>query len=40
MESNGSPFSSPVLIPSNISNGALGIWAGYGTWYDTLYCIP
>ena len=40
MESNNSPFSSPVLIPSNISNGALGIWAGYGTWYDTLYCIP
>lgn len=40
MESNGSPFSSPVLIPSNISNGALGIWAGYGSWYDTLYCVP
>jgi len=40
MESNGSPFSSPVLIPSNFSNGAIGIWAGYGTWYDTLYCIP
>lgn len=40
MESNNSPFSSPVLIPSNLSKGALGIWAGYGTWYDTLYCIP
>jgi len=40
MESNGSPFSSPVLIPSNISNGALGVWAGYSSWYDTLVCIP
>ena len=40
MDSQGSPFSSPVIIPSNISNGALGVWAGYSTWYDTLYCIP
>ena len=39
-ESSGSPFSSPVLIPSNFNNGALGIWAGYSSWYDTLVCLP
>lgn len=40
MESSSSPFSSPVLIPSNFSNGALGVWAGYSSWYDTLVCLP
>lgn len=39
IQSNGSPFSSPVQIPSNISH-ALGVWAGYSYWHDTLYCIP
>lgn len=32
----GGPFSSPVLIKSNIVNG-LGIWGGYGAYYRTLY---
>ncbi|MCB0699279.1 MAG: DUF4249 domain-containing protein [Chitinophagales bacterium] len=32
----GSPFATPIQVKSNISNGALGIWAGYGAIYDTL----
>ena len=39
LRSNGSPFASPINIPSNISEGALGIWAGFAPIYDTLYCI-
>jgi hypothetical protein len=35
----GNPFATPVNIPSNIS-GALGIWAGISSWYDTLACQP
>lgn len=33
----GNPFASPINIQSNISNGALGIWAGYGSVVYTLY---
>jgi hypothetical protein len=40
MESGNSPFATPVNIPTNITGGALGIWAGYSPWYDTLYCVP
>ena len=32
----GNPFTSPINVRTNISNGALGIWAGYGTTYATL----
>lgn len=32
----GNPFASPVEITSNISGGALGVWAGYGNTFDTL----
>jgi len=32
----GNPFASPINIQSNISNGALGIWAGYGSILTTL----
>jgi len=32
----GNPFSTPIQVKSNISNGALGIWAGYGSIYKTL----
>lgn len=28
--STGNPFTTPVSVTSNISNGALGVWAGYG----------
>jgi len=27
----GNPFASPINVTSNISNGALGVWAGYGS---------
>lgn len=40
MQTGGSPFSSPANIPTNIQGGALGLWAGYSSWYDTLYCVP
>lgn len=33
----GNPFASPINIQSNISNGALGLWAGYGSIMYTLY---
>lgn len=32
----GNPFAAPTAIPSNISNRALGIWAGYGHQYYTI----
>lgn len=34
--STGNPFSSPVEVTTNMSGGALGVWAGYGSIYDTL----
>ena len=40
LSSNGNPFGSPINITSSISGGALGIWAGFSPYYDTLYCIP
>ncbi len=36
----GNPFATPTNIPSNISGGALGVWAGYSPTYDTLACQP
>lgn len=38
--SGGSPFASPSNIPSNIKGGALGVWAGFSTSFDTLICLP
>jgi hypothetical protein len=32
----GNPFSTPIKVGSNVSNGALGIWAGYSSAYKTL----
>lgn len=34
----GNPFASPTLVKGNISNGALGIWGGYGVSFDTVIC--
>lgn len=38
--STGNPFASPVEVSTNISGGALGVWAGYGSTYDTLIIAP
>lgn len=35
-QTNGNPFASPVSIQSNISDGGLGVWAGFGCTYDTI----
>lgn len=32
----GNPFASPINLKTNISNGGLGIWAGYGSAYKTI----
>lgn len=34
----GNPFASPTLVKGNISNGAYGIWGGYGVSFDTVIC--
>lgn len=34
----GSPFASPINIPSNISNNGLGLWAGFSPVFDTVVC--
>ncbi len=34
----GSPFASPINIPSNISNNGLGLWAGFSPYFDTVIC--
>ena len=36
----GNPFAAPINIPSNITGGALGLWAGYSPTLDTLICQP
>ena len=36
----GNPFATPTNIPSNITGGALGVWAGFSPTYDTLICKP
>jgi len=35
----GNPFASPINVQSNVSNGALGVWAGYGS-IDTTMIVP
>jgi len=37
ISSAGNPFASPVTIISNIKGGGLGVWAGMGVVYDTIY---
>ena len=37
VQNNGNPFGSPAPISGNIVGG-LGIWAGYASQYDTLFC--
>lgn len=38
INSGGSPFSTPINIPSTITGGALGSFIGYSTNYNTLIC--
>ena len=40
MYTSGNPFATPTNIPSNIEGGALGVWAGFSPWTDTLICQP
>ena len=40
IQNGGNPFASPTTIPTNISGGAIGVWAGFSPWYDTLVCAP
>jgi hypothetical protein len=37
LANQGSPFASPSNVKSNVEGG-LGVWAGYGAYYDTLVC--
>lgn len=39
LQTNGNPFASPTVIPTNIVGGALGVWAGFSPSFDTLYCV-
>ena len=32
----GNPFASPTKVQSNVSNKAVGVWAGYGHYYFTI----
>lgn len=38
LQSGGSPFASPINIPTHFNNGGLGSWIGYSSTFDTLFC--
>lgn len=40
VSSNGNPFASPTTIKGNIDNDGLGVWAGMGVTYDTIWPTP
>jgi hypothetical protein len=40
MDNQGSPFASPINVKSNLKGPAVGIWAGFSPYYDTLVCVP
>jgi hypothetical protein len=40
MSSAGNPFATPINLPTNITGGALGVWAGFSPSFDTLICQP
>lgn len=39
LENSGNPFSTPINAKTNISGGALGIWAGFSPAYHVVYCM-
>ena len=38
INSGGNPIASPINIPSNVSNGALGVFGGFATTYQVVIC--
>lgn len=40
LATGGNPFATPTNIPTNITGGALGVWAGFSPTFDTLICQP
>jgi len=40
LQTAGNPFATPTNIPTNLSGGALGVWAGFSPFLDTLVCQP
>lgn len=40
IENQGSPFASPLNVKTNLKGPAVGIWAGFSPFYDTLLCVP
>ncbi len=36
MATDGNPFASPTSVRTNIKGGAIGVWGGYGVYYDTI----
>jgi hypothetical protein len=40
IENQGSPFASPLNVKSNLVGNAVGIWAGFSPFYDTIICQP
>ncbi len=40
MGTAGNPFATPTNVTTNITGGAIGVWAGYSPTYDTLICKP
>jgi hypothetical protein len=40
INNQGSPFASPINVKTNLVGLAVGIWAGFSPYYDTLVCIP
>lgn len=40
LNNQGSPFASPINVKSNLKGPAVGVWAGFSPFYDTLICLP
>lgn len=40
IQNQGSPFASPLNVKTNLVGNAVGIWAGFSPYYDTIICQP